>query len=116
MTTYSIRCRVHACRHRRVTKTHPDDYKIVPKCPVCGSKNGWRIENRDYNKRNLCNCNGPESSQEHGKHFPHRTTHPLCENNPNGLRNQAKRQGIADEDLPLELMGKQMKEDEPCPF
>jgi hypothetical protein len=40
MTTYSIRCRNSRCRHRRVSKTHPDDYKIVPKCAACGERRG----------------------------------------------------------------------------
>jgi hypothetical protein len=34
--------------------------------------------------------------------FPHRVTHPLCDKNPLGFYNQAKRSGIADEDIPVE--------------
>jgi hypothetical protein len=88
---------------------------VVPRCPVCGSTNGWRIENRDYNKRGLCDCSGPEASQEHGKRYPHRTTHPLCDKNPAGERNQALARGVKPDELPLELMGEPCTADEP-PF
>lgn len=108
MTTYSVRCRNAACRHRRVTETHPDDYKVVPACSACGKRAGWRVEGRAYNQRDLCNCSGPEVSQEHGKPFPHRTHNPYCDQNPQGPRNQLKARGVTVEDMPLELMG------EPC--
>jgi hypothetical protein len=108
MTTYSVRCRHNACRHRRVTSTHPDEYKVVPKCPACGKREGWRIEQREYNKRGLCTCSGPEVGQRHGERYPHRTTHPLCDQHPEGLRNQALARGVPADELPLELMG------EPC--
>lgn len=114
MTTYSVRCKVAACRHRRVIDRHPDEYKRPPKCPMCGSKNGWRIENRDYNKRNLCHCSSVVFPD--GRSAPHQTTHPLCDRHPQGFYNQAKLRGVADEDIPLEHLGKPMKEDEPCPF
>ncbi len=106
MTTYSVRCRVDACRHRRVTRTHPDDYKVVPRCPRCGARNGWRIEARAYNQRGLCSCEGPAAGQEHGKRFPHNRTHPLCDHHPQGPYNQAKLRGVPDEDIPLEYLGK----------
>lgn len=114
MTTYSVRCKHKKCRHRRVTEIHPDDYKIVPACPVCGHRKGWRIESRQYNKRNLCHCSGPDMTN--GNHFPHRTTHPLCDNNPRGPYNQAKLSGVADADIPLEYLGTPMKETDGCPF
>jgi hypothetical protein len=113
MTTYSVRCRVNACRHRRVTRTHPDAYKVVPRCPACGARNGWRIEGREYNRKNLCRCSGPE--MQFGRYYPHRTTHPLCDNNPDGPRNQELARGTRPEDLPLELMGTTYKGDG-CPF
>lgn len=114
MSTYSIRCRVDKCRHRRVSKTHPDDYVIVPPCEVCGSTNGWRIERRDYNKRDLCLCSGPLG--RNNEPFPHNKTHPECDRHPQGFYNQAKRRGVADEDIPLEHLGIQMKETDDCPF
>lgn len=98
MTTYSLRCRNSACRHRRVAATHPDDYKVVPRCPVCGATKGWRIEGREYNRRGLCKCSGPE--QAFGRWFPHRTTHPLCDEHPHGFYNQARAQGVAHEEIP----------------
>lgn len=113
MSTYSIRCRHKACRHRRVVRTHPDEYKVVPRCPMCGSRKGWRIEQRAYNKRGLCHCSGPDMAE--GRHFPHRTTHPLCDNNPDGERNQVLARGVAVDDLPLELMGEVCSTEEP-PF
>ncbi len=73
---------------------------------MCGNRKGWRIENRDYNKRGLCNCDGPLSA--HGQHFPHNTTHPECDQHPRGFYNQAKRRGVDDADIPLEHLG------EPC--
>lgn len=103
MTTYSVRCRVDACRHRRVIRKHPDEYKRVTRCPVCGSKNGWRIENRTYNKRNLCKCDGPSMCK--GQYFPHNKTHPMCDHHPKGFYNQAKRAGIEDYDIPVEYGG-----------
>lgn len=104
MTTYSVRCRHKACRHRRVISKHPDDYKVVPACPKCGNRKGWRIEDRQYNKRKLCNCNGPDMVK--GQHFPHRTTHPLCDQHPHGFYNQARAQGVAHEDVPEEYRPK----------
>lgn len=115
MSTYSVRCRVNACRHRRVSTTHPDDMQAEA-CPSCGAKKGWRIERREYNRRNLCRCSGPEAGQQHGKPYPHRTTHPLCEQHPHGPYNQAKRRGLADDDIPLEYLGRRMTDNEPCPF
>lgn len=115
MTTYSVRCRHHACRHRRVTRTHPDDYKVVPRCPACGHRKGWRIEGREYNRRGLCDCDGPEVGQRHGMHYPHRTTHPLCDHHPAGLRNQLLARGVPEDELPLEAMGKPCNSDTP-PF
>ena len=100
MTTYSVRCRHFACRHRRVVRTHPAEYKVVPRCPVCGQRKGWRIEQRDYNKRNLCRCSGPTG--RNGEPFPHRTTHPCCDQHPHGYYNQARARGVAHDDIPPE--------------
>lgn len=116
MTIYSVRCRNSACRHRRISTVHPDNAKRVIRCDSCKKLAGWRIERRDYNRRNLCSCSGPEVCQEHGKNFPHKATHPLCDSNPNGRRNQAERRGIPFEDLPLELMGRVMRPEDDCPF
>ncbi len=109
MTTYSVRCRHHACRHRRVTKVHPEDYKVVPKCSVCGNRKGWRIEGRQYLKRDRCYCAG----------YPHphrKTSSKYCDFHPQGFYNQAKRQGVKDEDIPLEFTGRLMKATEDVPF
>jgi hypothetical protein len=100
MATYSIRCRHHACRHRRVSKIHPDKYKVVPRCPACGHRKGWRIEQRAYNKRDLCECSGPEITK--GQYFPHNKTHPYCDHHPHGFYNQARAKGVAHEDIPHE--------------
>jgi hypothetical protein len=106
MTTYSVRCRHKACRHRRVMKKHPDEYKKVPKCPMCGNSKGWRIENRAYNKRGLCHCSGPDMVATGSRqHFPHRVTHPYCDNHPRGFYNQARAKGVAHEDIPVEYGG-----------
>lgn len=113
MASYSVRCRHHACRHRRTSRTHPDEYKVVPRCPRCGNRKGWRIEDKAYNRRELCNCGGPDMVR--GVHFPHRRHHPLCDDNPDGERNQALARGVKQEDLPLELIGKVCNTDEP-PF
>lgn len=103
MTTYSLRCRNSACRHRRVSGIHPDDYKRPPACTVCGSKSGWRIEQRAYNKRGLCHCSGPDVSVTGaGMHFPHRKHHPLCDHHPHGIYNQARARGVAHADIPKE--------------
>lgn len=63
---------------------------------------GWRTESRAYNKRNLCRCSGP-LNLETAMTFPHKATHPLCDRHPLGYYNQAKRAGIADEDIPSEF-------------
>lgn len=115
MTTYSVRCRNGKCRHRQVFANHPDTYEKVQECPSCKHTDGWRLENREYNQRNLCHCSGPEMTSQ-GRHFPHKTTHPLCDNNPQGAYNQAKMRGVKDDDIPLEFMGKAMKEKDACPF
>lgn len=105
MTTYSLRCRNRACRHRRVANTHPDEYKVVPRCPRCGQRKGWRIEARAYNQRKLCHCSGPEMVT--GRHFPHRTHHPLCDHHPHGFYNQARARGVAHDDIPEEFWPKE---------
>lgn len=102
MSTWSIRCRVSSCRHRRVSRIHPDDYKVVPPCPVCGHCKGWRIEQRAYNKRGLCHCSGPLCKDDPNKTFPHRITHPSCDQHPHGFYNQARARGVAHEDIPPE--------------
>lgn len=107
MTTWSVRCRHNACRHRRVTHIHPDDYKVVPACPVCGNRKGWRVENRAYNKRGLCNCGGPLCEDDPNKTFPHRTTHPCCDHHPHGFYNQARAKGVAHEEIPCEYWPKE---------
>ncbi len=101
MTTYSVRCRNSSCRHRRVVQTHPDSYKVIPKCPACSQRKGWRLENRDYNKRDLCNCSGPFG--RNNESFPHNTTHPCCDKHPQGIYNQALARGVAHEDIPAEF-------------
>ena len=103
MTTYSVRCRNTRCRHRRVTTRHPDSYLRTPKCPVCGSISGWRIEGRAYNRRGLCRCSGVDMVR--GVHFPHRVTHPFCDQHPRGYYNQARAQGVAHHEIPAEFGG-----------
>jgi CDGSH-type Zn-finger protein len=110
VSTYSVRCRFAACRHRRVINRHPETYLVVPRCRSCGQRRGWRIELRTYNQLNLCGC---------GKSplYPHRKgKYKYCDFHPHGPYNQAKRQGVHDEDIPLEFMGKQMRQTESCPF
>jgi hypothetical protein len=89
---------------------HPDDYKVEQPCPACHKTAGWRIEQRQYNKRNLCTCGGPECIQINGENFPHRTTHPYCDQHPEGFYNQAKQRGIPDEDIPPEYVPARIKE------
>jgi hypothetical protein len=101
MTTYSVRCRNSSCRHRRVTSKHPNEYEIVPPCPCCGKKAGWRIEGRAYNRRNLCYCGGPINPKT-AMPFPHKSTHPMCDCHPLGYYNQARRAGVDDQDIPAE--------------
>lgn len=110
MTTYSVRCRNSACRHRRVSETHPDKYKQQYRCPSCKQLKGWRLEGRAYNKKDLCTCGQVPL-------YPHRKgKHPLCDHHPQGFYNQAKRRGVSDDDIPLEHLGKPMKETDDCPF
>lgn len=110
MATYSVRCRDSACRHRRVLKRTPDSYEIQPKCAICGQRKGWRIEGRDYNRRDLCGCGQSPT-------YPHRVgKYKFCDHHPRGFYNQAKRQGVADDDIPLEVLGRPMKETDECPF
>lgn len=109
MTTYSVRCRDSNCRHRRVSAKHPGDYKVVPRCSACGQRKGWRIEGRQYAKRDRCSCAG----------YPHphqRGTSKFCDHHPQGFYNQAKRRGVPDDDIPLEYIGRPMKEADACPF
>lgn len=97
MSTYSVRCRHHECRHRRVINRDPDTYVRPPPCTECGHRKGWRIEQRAYNQRDLCTCSGV--------HYPHRTHHPMCDQHPRGHVNQALRAGATWDDIPLEHMG-----------
>ncbi len=111
MTTYSLRCRLTSCRHRRVGTVHPDDALRTYKCPSCNTYSGWRIENRDYNRRDLCGC---------GKTglYPHRVgKHKFCDFHPHGPYNQAMRAGATIDDVPLDhLPVRVMKEEDLCPF
>lgn len=110
MSTYSVRCKDGYCRHRRVLKRHPDTYVIVPKCAICGQRKGWRIEPRGYNKADMCSCGQSPL-------YPHRVgKYKFCDHHPQGFYNQAKRRGVADDDIPLEVMGRTMKETDVCPF
>lgn len=110
MSTYSVRCKDARCRHRRVIKRHPDSYIVVPRCAICGQRKGWRIEARGYNKVDMCGCG---KSPLH----PHRKgKYKFCDFHPQGYYNQAKRQGVADDDIPLEYIGRNMKETDDCPF
>lgn len=87
---------------------HPDDYKRVPVCTSCGKRAGWRIEQRQYAKRDRCYCSG--------YHYPHYKKSKFCVQHPEGIYNQAKRQGVPDDDIPLEHIGREVKDDELCPF
>lgn len=110
MTTYSLRCKDGYCRHRRVSDRHPDTYKVVPKCPICKQRKGWRIENRAYNSKDLCGCGQSPA-------YPHRKgKYKFCDFHPQGFYNQAKRQGVSDDDIPLEFIGKPMKATDAVPF
>ena len=77
---------------------HPEEYRFVPKC-VCGAQS-WRVEFQAKDPRPVCYCDGP--SMLTGRPFPHRHTHWLCDNHPHGFYNQAKVQGVDDEDIPVE--------------
>jgi hypothetical protein len=119
VTKYSVRCRNGSCRHRRMATVHPDEYAVVPVCPVCKQRNGWRLESRHYPNLVLCSCEGPMTTNRGrtGKlHYPHKTTHPLCDKHPEGIYNQMKMRGIADEDIPPEYLPERFKNAETCPF
>lgn len=110
MPTYSVRCRHHACRHRRVSTVHPDHYKRRYRCPMCKNLKGWRIERRDYNKKSICSCG-------QSPHYPHRVgKYKFCDFHPEGFINQARRRGDTDDDIPLCMMGVPMAPEAPCPF
>jgi hypothetical protein len=116
---FYVRCRHHACRHRRKSRTHPDDYKRVPACEVCGERKGWRIERPSVERRAICHCEGPVGKRGP---FPHKVDHPLCDQHPEGPRNQLLRAGYTELDifefLPLDRLGRKVKNesDEFCPF
>jgi hypothetical protein len=106
MTYYTVRCRNSKCRHRRNTKLHPDDQKLVWPCPICGQRKGWRIEAKLYNKRNLCNCSGVVD-MERNREFTHRKgKHPSCDHHPEGIYNQARARGVPRDDIPAEYRPK----------
>lgn len=110
MTTYSVRCRNSACRHRRIAKIHPDHYKQIPKCSECGLRKGWRIEQRAYNRKDLCDCGQSPL-------YPHRKgLYKFCDFHPRGFYNQAKRMGVSDDDIPLEFLGQPADTSNECPF
>jgi hypothetical protein len=96
---------------RRVSSVHPFEDDLP--CPSCKSVKGWRIEQRGYNKVGLCRCNGVVG--DNGT-FPHRPTHPMCDQHPRGAVNQARRAGATDDDIPLEFLGMPMKVEAECPF
>jgi hypothetical protein len=93
-----------------VTTKHPDDMQTEA-CPSCGQSKGWRGEGRQYNRRGLCNCEGPQLVQQHGKHFPHRVTHPYCDHHPMGFYNQARARGVAHDDIPAQYGGGKIEDE-----
>jgi hypothetical protein len=51
--------------------------------------------------------------------YPHphqKGTSKYCDHHPQGHYNQAKRAGVKDDDIPLEYLGRPVKQDEPIPF
>lgn len=62
--------------------------------------NGWRVEERAYNKRGLCRCGGPVGRDGP---IPHRTSHPLCDHHPNGPANQMRRAGADEIDVAYDV-------------
>lgn len=99
---YLVRCRNSACRHQRMTHTHPDQYILTPRCTSCGLIKGWRLEKRSRNKV-TCHCNSVGMAT--GNTFPHKTTHPFCDKNPRGYYNQARQMGVDHDDIPVEFGG-----------
>lgn len=122
MKRYPVRCRNNKCRHRRLTSVHPDDYKVVPACLVCGERKGWRIEHQAVDKRELCECGGVVhlSTAHNARAVRHKIDHPMCLKNPEGARNHLLRAGCKESELfdllPLDALGRKMSENEPCPF
>jgi len=67
---------------------------VVPKCESCGKRVGWRIEKRDFQRKNLCYCSSVVGSNGN---YPHKKTHPFCDQHPMGIENQMRRSGYFDE-------------------
>lgn len=120
MAVYPVRCRNGSCRHRRKSRIHPDDYKLVPICGVCGKREGWRIEHQGADNRELCDCGGVMGRV---RSIRHKKSHPFCLERPDGPRNQLLSRGYKESELfdllPLDLLGKPVDPNEPldaCPF
>lgn len=100
VATYSVRCCNSKCRHRRVAKTHPFDYKIIPKSECCNEVAGWGVESRAYNKQNLCYCGGPINPRNEMS-YQHKSNNPMCDQHPHGYY-QAIGRGVQHDDIPKE--------------
>lgn len=119
---WNVRCRHHACRHRRHSTVHPDEAQLTVTCPKCGSTKGWRVEGQYKDKREICRCESVVGKD--GRTYPHYTYHKYCENGPYGPYNIAKRQGADDRDIPVEFLPPEVrarieaedKDPEFCPF
>lgn len=68
---YNVRCRIKECHARQHLTMHPDQYKRLPACRVCGQRDrGFQIVVR-REKQTTCWC--------HGYWFPHRFgSHANC--------------------------------------
>lgn len=77
----STHCRCRHCRTRRALPRHPDTYKILPPCRVCGRRSyhvdQW-MQKRDVAAM-LCTCGGSGAYvNPRGQAWPHQRGAVYC--------------------------------------
>ncbi|MES2899515.1 MAG: hypothetical protein V4723_07290 [Pseudomonadota bacterium] len=101
MATYVLLCCNAACLKRRVSRIHPADYVLIVPCQACGQRAGWQVAPREPSKPHACRCEGPLG--RNGRPYPHRSTHPLCGQHPQGPAHQARRAGMQEAEAPARV-------------
>lgn len=70
--------RCQQCRARRALPKHPDEYRILPKCRVCGHRgftvDAYRMAGKDKTTTCHLDC----------RHYPHRLGSSVCNLNKDG--------------------------------
>lgn len=65
---FRCRCSHEKCRARRTLRKHPDEYRVQPKCAMCGRRK-WRLDvyRQKKEQRSGCECDGYHHPHAYGR-------------------------------------------------